>query len=442
MTTFGAACFQPQNRAGNPAGHPAGHRAGHPAGHRAGLSLGDIIRCANLASLLEGNEVVRKVFVWWCAHLVHKHFNDREVMDAIRQGSTPKAWDWYMRHFGPDGRSSKVPWDRMMEYLQKCGCSLAVFFLRHLNTISAEEAVRRQQAAPSLPRAPTTTGPAAIPRAPTSTGFTAFVREPTSSGPAAIPRIDLYWMGNRNVQQQTSTATLVSVQTSRAPTSTVFVAVPRAPTSTGFAAVPRAPTSTGFAAVPRAPTSTGFVAVPRAPTSTGPERSLSVRYVEGLGRVAVGQPVAEEPVAFVPDVAVRSEVAPAASVPEGGVRSEVAPAASVPECGVSSEEDSETDTASEELEEQATLGKRVRRCQKPVRSWQEMSRPEKAMRLLGTLVSNGKVPCTDEGYGHFRMVVRGGRNGTRSLTAEEKILVSVEGMEKDERSAMNALISL
>jgi len=361
MTTIGAACFQ-----------------------RAGLSLDDIRRCAYLASNLSGNENVRKVFVWWSAHLMDKHSNDREVMDAIRQGSTPRAWSWFMKHLG---RSSNYPWNRMMEYLQKCGCSLAEFFLRYLKTISSEEAIRRQQAAQTLSRAP-----ASIPRRITSTGFTAFARTPTS------------------------TARMVST-------------IPIAATS-GFSSFTRIRTTTGF--VP-------FVRVPR-PT-TGVVRPLSERCVEGLGRIAVGHPVADEPAAIntapalsVPDVAVRSVFAPAVSIPDIAVRSVVAPAMSIPDVAVEDVEESVQERC-DEREVRETLGKRVRK------SWPEMTRPEKARRLLDTLVFKGKVQCTDEGYSHYRMVVRGGRNGTRLLTEDEEMLMNVDGLRKDERNALKALVS-
>ena len=345
--------------------------------HRVGLSLQDICRCAHLASNLEGNEDVRKVFVWWCAHLMHKHSNDREVIDAIRQGSSPKAWNWFIQHFGGNGKSNKVPWNRMMEYLQKCECSLAEFFLRYLKTITSEEAVRRQQANVK-------------PRAQTLTGFTAFARNPTSTG---------------NVQ---------------------FV---RMPTSTGFVPFVRAKTSTGNTQFVRMPTSTGFVYVPRVSTSTGVQN-----LNEGLGRITFGHSNAEKHIAF------RSK--PVLHIPDVAVRSAIEPVSQVSDVAIQKEKQEQrvqgnSDTESDDEEVSTTLGKRMRED----KSWKEMSRPEKAKKLLETLVSNGKVQCTDEGYSHYRMVVRGGRNGTRLLTEDEEMLMNVDGLRKDERNALKALVS-
>ena len=100
------------------------------------LTLEDLARCAWLATH-QDDEDSRKVFVWWCAHLIQYYWKDGEVMGALKNGSTPVFWDWLFTKWCGKTSSRILPWREMMFYLQKMGKTLEQFFNERLKTAEA-----------------------------------------------------------------------------------------------------------------------------------------------------------------------------------------------------------------------------------------------------------------------------------------------------------------
>lgn len=96
------------------------------------LSLDKLTTCAALSTNSNLDVKVRKVFKWWCAHLVQNHSNDRETMIFLQKGSSQSFWFWLLCKWWNNPTTDKrKPWRKLLKYLNLCNSTLAQFFYNH-----------------------------------------------------------------------------------------------------------------------------------------------------------------------------------------------------------------------------------------------------------------------------------------------------------------------
>lgn len=106
------------------------------------LSCNQLSQCAHLATSMKVPKEAAKVFAWWCSHLVDKHANDKEIVQALKDGASSSFWHWLETRMWR--QKGFVPWEMLMHQLKVFNRTLASFLEEFFRCVPVHQEIARQ----------------------------------------------------------------------------------------------------------------------------------------------------------------------------------------------------------------------------------------------------------------------------------------------------------